>query len=277
MATNNMHTDNPLVMQQQAEKPKSLFTLSDFVRCTVFIVLSVFLVVCSTMIPHTKQYTPTLPETTEPAPTVSHENVNQMGGAFQSGINEYEYEEVLTTVRYQPSETMFIGGPRVEALGTNVLTDAQFLVTENDSPQWLKDDAEFILEETLDKKLCIVSIGLHNLSDAMLYAQTLNAWTEQFPEISFVFVNLGPIDETLYTATTNSKIQNFNNSMKSLLNSHWRYINLYSYLAENGIEAEDGVNYSTSLNTKLFSWILQQADTEERIEYVPIIPEGSSD
>lgn len=277
MAAKKLHTDNPLVVQENIERPKSLFTLSDFVRCIIFIILSVFLVVCSTMIPHVQQYTPTATEPTESSIKTPTTIVNQMGGVFQPGIEEYEYEEVLKTVHYQPSDTLFIGGPRVAALKAKILTDATFWTTEDENTQWLVDEAEFRLEETFDKKLCIVSVGLTNLSDAMKYSQILNSWTTKFPEMSFVFVNLGPVDEALYKETTNGKIQNFNNSMQSLLNDHWRYINLYGYLAENGIEAEDGVNYSDTLNTNLFSWILQQASTEERIEYVPIIPEGSSD
>ena len=277
MSTNDTHHDNPLAKQEEIEKRKTMFTLSDFVRCITYVVLSIFLIVSSTMIPKTWHYAPE--PTIETKPTISPvtENVNVMGGAFQSGTEEYEYEEVLTTVRYQPAETVFIGGPRVQALGKNILTDTQFFTTEIDTLQWLKDDAEFMLEENANKKLCVVSTGLNELSDAILYAQELNSWTTKFPEVSFVFVNLGPVDESLYTQATNAKIQNFNNSMKSLLNDNWRYINLYSYLAENGIEAEDGVNYSETLNTNLFAWILQQADTEEKIEYIPIIPEGSSD
>lgn len=275
MSANNMHTENPLVMQEQEEKRKSLFTLGDFIRCTIFIVVGTFLIVSSTMIPETKQYSPNPSVQTEPTTIQIKENVNQMGGAFQAGTEEYEYEEILTTVRYQPSETIFIGGPRVKALGTNILTDTQFLTTDVDNLQWLKDEAEFLLEENPNKKLCVVSVGLNELSNAMYYAQLLNSWTDKFPEVSFVFVNLGPVDEGLYTGATNAKIQNFNNSMKTLLNEQWRFIDLYGYLAENGIEAEDGLNYSESLNKTLFSWILQQADTEERIEYVPIIPEGS--
>ena len=278
MSTENIQSENPLVKQEIAEERKTLFTLMDFVRIITCVVLSVFLVVSSTMIPKTFHYEPAVTSTTNPAQQYqSSEPINQMGGIFQAGIEEYEYEEVLTTVRYQPAETIFIGGPRVEALGKNVLTDTQFLTTDIDDAKWIKEEAEFVLEETNDKKLCIVSVGLQNLDSAMLYTQTLNSWTDAFPEISFVFVNLGPVDESLYSNATNAKIQNFNNSMKSLLNDKWRYIDLYSYLAENGIEAEDGVNYSEELNTTLFSWILQQADTEEKIEYVPIIPEGSSD
>lgn len=276
MATNNMHTDNPLVMQEQEEKRKSLFTLGDFVRCATFIVVGTFLIVSSTMIPQTKQYSPTPTTPTESHTMQLTENVNQMGGAFQAGTEEYEYEEVLTTVRYQPSETMFVGGPRVKSLGQNILTDTQFLTADVDNLKWLEDDIEFALEENTNKKLCIVSVGLNELSNAMNYAQLLNSWTSKFPEVSFVFVNLGPVDEGLYTGATNAKIQNFNNSMKALLNKNWRFVDLYGYLAENGIEAEDGLNYSESLNKTLFAWILQQADTEERIEYVPIIPEGSS-
>ena len=276
MATNNMHTDNPLVMQEQEEKRKSLFTLGDFVRCATFIVVGTFLIVSSTMIPQTKQYSPTPTTPTESHTMQLTENVNQMGGAFQAGTEEYEYEEVLTTVRYQPSETMFVGGPRVKSLGQNILTDTQFLTTDVDNLKWLEDDTEFALEENTNKKLCIVSVGLNELSNAMNYAQLLNSWTSKFPEVSFVFVNLSPVDEGLYTGATNAKIQNFNNSMKALLNKNWRFVDLYGYLAENGIEAEDGLNYSESLNKTLFAWILQQADTEERIEYVPIIPEGSS-
>ena len=276
--TNDTQTTNPLIAQQEVEKRKTIFTLSDFVRCTIYIVVSAFLVVSSSMIPETIHYSP-LPTESDEAELDEpvSENINQMGGIFQAGIEEYEYEEVLTTVRYQPSETIFIGGPRTKALGQKVLTDAQFLSTENDSVEWLEDDAEFILEETINKKLCIVSVGLNDLSGAIKYSQILNSWTAKFPDMSFVFVNLGPVDESLYKEATNSKIQNFNNSIKSLLNDKWRYINLYGYLAENGIEAEDGVNYSETLNTTLFTWILQQADTEERVEYVPIIPEGSSD
>ena len=145
MATNNMHTDNPLVMQEQEEKRKSLFTLGDFVRCATFIVVGTFLIVSSTMIPQTKQYSPTPTTPTESHTMQLTENVNQMGGAFQAGTEEYEYEEVLTTVRYQPSETMFVGGPRVKSLGQNILTDTQFLTTDVDNLKWLEDDIEFAL------------------------------------------------------------------------------------------------------------------------------------
>lgn len=276
-ANNIPQSDNPLIAQQKTNKRKQIFTSKDVVRYGTYIVLSICLIISSTLMPHTMHHSPTPIEEIVEETQAPVEHVNQMGGAFQAGVDEYDYEEVITTVRYQPSETLFIGGPRVKALGQKILTDAEFFTTENATVEWLKDDAEFILEEITDKKLCIVSLGLADLSGAMQYAQILNSWTIKFPEISFVFVNLGPVDETLYKDATNAKIQNYNNSIKSLLNENWRYINLYGYLAENGIEAEDGVNYSETLNTTLFTWILQQADTEERVEYVPIIPEGSSD
>ena len=270
---------NPLLKQKEQKKEK-LLTTPEIIRCAIFGIVSICVVISAALMQQTDEYVPTYEYQIIQDPgniAYSKEPVNKMEGSFQSGVEEYEYEEVLTTVIYQPSETIFIGGPRVEALGKKVLTDVQFVTTTVDNLAWLSDDAEFLLEETTDKKLCVVSSGLNELDRVDEYAQLLNTWASRFPSLSFVFVNFGPVDENLTDVATNKKIYDFNLAIKEKLSDSWRYVDLYGYLVENGIESADGLNYSESLNTRLFAWILSQVDTEEKIEYVPIIPEGSSE
>lgn len=247
--------------------------------CAYLILCSMFVFSVS-KIPFTYDYSPIETQnTSDEIPTTfsnPNEPVNKMEGAFQAGAVEGEYEEVLKTVTYEPNKIIFIGGARFEPLNNNVLTDVHFITDDNDTIEWLKEDAEYELDNLRDEKqLCVVSVGFDNTQSAAEYAEILNKWTEEFPSMSFAFVGLGPVDEALYHDVTNNDIQVYNSAIKSLLNDKWRYVDLYEYLADNGIESEDGRNYSDSLNTKLFTWILNQVDTEEKIVYIPIVEEGS--
>lgn len=270
----SIHQQKILKSNNKNSKSSNVFSKKTVVNIFLYIIVSATLCVTTlnfTKVPQVKfvDDEPTTLMTEEiPQPTLI---VNKQDGAFQTGIEEGQYEESMVTVVYEPVETCFIGGIRFETMKDAVLTDVKFITTENDDLNWLEQNASKELENIQNSvKLCLVSVGLSHLTQSTEYASILNNWIKQFPNISFVFVALGPIDETLYKECTNLEIRNFNSEMKDKLNDNWRFIDLFQYLAEIGIESTDGITYSNSLNGNLLTWMLSESEQEQVLEYVPV-------
>lgn len=273
MNNNITPTENSLAPPSLTQpKHNNLFTFPYICKVSAYACM-VLLLICTslcmprieTYIPSEKSDVPVIPE------QENQELVNRQDGAFQTGTTELEYEEVQTTVTYEPNATCFIGGHRVQQMEGTVLTDIHFITSVNDSPEWLSEKAEKEINDNKNQiKLCVVSVGLNDLNKGEQYVKILNEWTTKYPNISFAFVSLGPIDESMYMNFSNDEIYTFNTYMQENLNDKWRFVDQYTYLCTIGIESENGLSYSNSLNASLLSWILSSTDTDDITEYVPV-------
>lgn len=177
-------------------------------------------------------------------------------------------EPVKKIITYETSEICFIGGARIKSMESVVSTDASFITTDDDTVEWLGSEAEKELKTKEKIKLCIVCVGISELDKSTAYSQVLNKWSSLFPKISFVLLNIGPVDESISQEITNEQIEKFNKLLQKKMNSKWKILDQFEFLSEDSIETKDGLIYSNNLNENLFNWIISQTKNEERIEYI---------
>ena len=177
-----------------------------------------------------------------------------------TGITQADTEQIL----YQPYEICFIGDDRVVDMQNAILTETRFIAGEAADVEWLKNEAMVDFTEiSKDIKVCVISMGLNDLSNADIYVSELNNIAMKYPHIKFVYSNVGPIKETEGLGFTNSNIETFNTKIENGLSDAWTIFDTYGYLSENGFESNDGVKYSLDTSASAFVWIVNGVSKEE--------------
>lgn len=177
-----------------------------------------------------------------------------------TGITQADTEQIL----YQPYEICFIGDDRVVDMQNAILTETRFIAGDAADVEWLKTEAMVDFKEiSKDIKVCVISMGLNDLFNADIYVEELNKIATQYPNIKFVYSNVGPVKETEGLGFTNSNVESFNNKMANGLSDKWFVFDTYAYLNENGFESNDGVKYSLDTSASAFVWIVNGVSHEE--------------
>ncbi len=93
---------------------------------------------------------------------------------------------------------------------------------------------------------------LYNKNDYVSYINTkANKWKEKGANIYFVSVN--PVNDSR-TAVKNKQIVEFNNTLKSGLNSNVKYIDVYNKIINN-FSTTDGLNYTKATSDQIWKYV----------------------
>ncbi len=102
----------------------------------------------------------------------------------------------------------------------------------------------------------VIMMGVNDLYQVDAYITYLNSmantWVSKGAKVYFVSVN--PCDGSYNSL--NTKITNFNNSIKSGINSNIRYIDTHTYLTSGGFTTSDGLHYTKETSRKIYNYII---------------------
>jgi hypothetical protein len=192
--------------------------------------------------------TPTVPEPTQEA------EFEVSGG-----------EQIIETqpIEYQTSQICFIGDSRTVAMEDAVLTDVRFIAKSSVGLEWFEHTASSEFEKIVDDiGLCVVALGINDIHNCDGYITTLNEFAEKHPDKTFVYVNLGPVDEKKYEGIANASISAFNEKMKHGLSNRWEIVDQYAYWTSKSFVSNDGLHYSYQDSAKVFAWIVDSIKTQ---------------
>lgn len=176
-------------------------------------------------------------------------------------LNAVEEEVTTQTIEYAPSQMCFIGDDRVVDL-SYVITDAKFIATRSADLKWFNGAAiEKFKKIEDDVEIVIVALGINDTGNVDDYVDRLNNFAEQHKDKVCVYVNIGPVVDTLKTVS-NSELEVFNQGMEQGLSDKWTVLDQYQYLKTEGVASRDGMHYSNKENAKILTWIIDSVKTQ---------------
>lgn len=181
---------------------------------------------------------------------------------------EQETKEI--TITYQPTQMCFIGDSRVYAMQTVVAPPhAKFIAKSSQGLSWFKETASVEFESIKDNiNICVVALGVNDISNADEYVKYLNEFADKHPDKIMVYVNIGPVDNELYTGIPNSSLEKFNKKLADGLSDRWQILDQYAYLTETGFASEDGLHYGAKDCMRIYSWIVDSVKTQTIVEVI---------
>lgn len=183
-----------------------------------------------------------------------------------TGLNQSGFEvsgivdnDTVLINKTDTSRICFIGDSRVFDMQQVVITDASFITNKEADLYWLSDSAfaRFDdIEQNID--ICVVSIGINDLENAIAYIDECNNLANQYPDKIFIFVNVGPVEESLCQSQSNNNIRQFNQQMNEGLCDSWIYVDVYQYLVSKDFNTTNGISYDIQTIADMFVWVCGQ-------------------
>lgn len=173
-------------------------------------------------------------------------------------------EETVTTkeITFAESQMCFIGDSRLQEMQNSVTTNTLFITGENVGLNWFVTDASTAYHNNGQKEICVVALGVRDITRATDYISVLNEFANKYTNKYFVFVTVGPVDESKYTEVTNAEIEAFNKTVVEGLNTRWQIVDLNQFVHEHEFATQDGLHYSTKDYIETFAWIVNSVKTQ---------------
>lgn len=168
----------------------------------------------------------------------------------------------IKTIEYDPSQICVIGDGRTVGM-SKVITDAHFIAEESTDLWWFDNTAMIEFEEVRDDvEIIVIALGIDHLDRADDYIARLNTLAEQYLDKIFVYVNVGPVVDSVSDGISNENVESFNDKMANGLSDNWIILDQYQYLKSNGFDSTNGIHYSTSDYAKILAWIINSVKTQ---------------
>lgn len=173
-------------------------------------------------------------------------------------------EETVTTkeITFTESQMCFIGDSRLQEMQNSVTTNTLFITGENVGLNWFVTDASTAYHNNGQKEICVVALGVRDITRATDYISVLNEFANKYTNKYFVFVTVGPVDESKYTEVTNAEIEAFNKTVVEGLSTRWQIVDLNQFVHEHEFATQDGLHYSTKDYIETFAWIVNSVKTQ---------------
>ena len=167
----------------------------------------------------------------------------------------------FNSVQADSAETIFIGDSRTVGMQQAVGTESgtRWISKTGSGYDWFTSNVPSTSSIKSGSKVVIL-MGVNDLDNVNAYASYINNKAAEWNEkgINTYFVSVNPINDALATqngySVRDSKVKNFNNTIKSKLSSNVTYIDTYSKIINSYI-ATDGLHYSTVTYKSIYNEI----------------------
>lgn len=188
---------------------------------------------------------------------------------FFSGniVNNQSYSSSGTTHSSSPahsttnsiSKRIFIGDSRTVGMRNAVnSSDDTWSCLESIGLKWMKETGFPAIKNQIGNgSAVIILLGVNDLYNVSNYASYINSLYNQYANKGayFYFVSVNPTNGNY--AYLGDGIKNFNQKIKSSLNSKIKFIDTYSYLVSDGFKTADGLHYTNDTYKKIYNYILK--------------------
>ena len=192
--------------------------------------------------------------------------INQMTPDTDSSSNMVitgiEDTVVTKELTFAQSQMCFIGDSRLQEMKNTITTEALFITDENVGLNWFVTDASNTYHNNGQKEICIVALGIRDITRAADYISVLNEFANKYSNKYFVFVTVGPVDEEKYKDVTNEQIDSFNQTVVAGLNSKWQIVDFNQFVREHTFSTQDGLHYAKENYIETFAWIVNSVKTQ---------------
>lgn len=169
-------------------------------------------------------------------------------------------------IEYATNEICVIGGQFVDAIRATVFTDVKLVRVQTNNENWIMNDLYQLISENDGISVYVITIKANEYPSSFDLWPRLNSLAETFQNKHFVYLNIGPVDDTKQPITNESIVQ-YNKDAETNLLASWQIVDLYSYLLTDGYETgKDGISYDAYTNISIFSRLIKAV----QIQTIPI-------
>jgi len=174
--------------------------------------------------------------------------------------NDGTWQEMFTNEQIE-NQMIYVGDSRIlgvqSALGN---PNIRFIGRGGADYNWFIAEGRPQLEELLrneNRRFVVIALGSHDITNASRYITVFHTLVSSFPEVSFYFLSVNPVDEALAAQNnyplTNSQIEWFNRSMSAALGTS--FINSFNAML-NLFQSDDGFHFDSGTNRRLHEIII---------------------
>lgn len=178
----------------------------------------------------------------------------------QAAVNAAAEPE--TTKKRTYENYVFVGDSRYVGMSVYAQAEDTFIAKNNMGYSYLVEQTNNILRVCNENTALIIGLGVNDLKySSDNYIAKINEMAQTMDcQIYYMLVN--PVDETKEEAygysVLNTKIDEFNQKMKSGLSSRVIVIDTNSYLKQIGYSTQDGLHYTKETYGKIYEYIKAQ-------------------
>lgn len=155
---------------------------------------------------------------------------------------------------------IFIGDSRTEAMRDAVDDDSIWSCKSSMGYDWMSSTGVPDIEDEIDEYTAVIILmGVNDVHNINNYVNYINNKANEWAGIGAktYFVSVGPVENDKYTS--NIQIESFNSEMEENLVGV-TFIDVYSYLTEEGFSTLDGIHYTDSVSRDIYDYILDNLD-----------------
>ena len=151
---------------------------------------------------------------------------------------------------------IFIGDSRTVGIMNAVQDDSIWSCKISMGYDWMVSEGIPAIENSIEANTAVIILmgvnDVHNISSYVEYInQKAAEWTAIGAET--YYVSVGPVESDPYV--TNAEIEAFNTTLQNSL-SGVTYIDIYTYLTENGYSTIDGIHYPDDVSVSIYNYIV---------------------
>ncbi|WP_394924923.1 hypothetical protein [uncultured Robinsoniella sp.] len=134
-----------------------------------------------------------------------------------------------------------------------------YIAKEGEGYEWFKETGLPELKSTLAEsptKTVVFNLGVNDVENISLYLTLYKELVQSYPDVSFYFMSVNPVNEEKAKGITNAQIQNFNGSLQEIFST--RYLDCYNYMIQNGFDTVDGLHYTQDTSKDIHQYLMDQ-------------------
>ena len=180
---------------------------------------------------------------------------SEKGMAEEGTIHKPDRPETFVS-----EKRIFVGDSRTVMMRDAVQDDSIWSCRSSMGYDWMTSTGVPDIEDEIgDNTAVIILMGVNDVHQLNHYISYINTKAAEWEDLGAktYFVSVGPVDGDPYV--TNGEIESFNSSMEENLVGV-TYIDIYSYLMENGFSTLDGIHYPDDVSIEIYNYILEHLE-----------------
>ena len=193
--------------------------------------------------------------TEDPEETVPPEEKEAVVLPEDGTLSVPDHPVTMTTDRM-----VFIGDSRTVDMMNAVHDDSVWACKVSMGYQWMATEAVPAVEGYIDAGTAVIILmgvnDVYNISNYIGYTnQKAAEWAAK--GATTYYVSVGPVTSDPYV--TNAEIESFNAALQANLSGVY-YIDIYTYLTENGFSTVDGTHYPDNVSIAIYNYIIENLE-----------------
>lgn len=152
---------------------------------------------------------------------------------------------------------IFVGDSRTISMGEAVSDGCTYLGEEGEGYHWFSSQGVQQLRTLLEnnpKQTIVYNFGVNDPENINVYIDLYKTLETEFTDTSFYYMSVNPLSDDSDFNTTNEMVELFNKTLKNAFPD--RYLDLYTYLTENGYQTVDGLHYTEETSIKIHDYVV---------------------